>query len=97
MTFYLQLLVDDEDQFLEEDEELSKSESLESLGGSSLGGQDRSQESPGHLPPGGGMSRSLRKSAAFHDRSTLEQQVERMSKSKSANQNCGLFHPGNPR
>ena len=82
--FYLQLLVDDEDQFLEEDEELSKSESLESLGGSSLGGQDRSQESPAcPLPPGGGMSRSLRKSAAFHDRSTLEQQVETMSKSIS--------------
>lgn len=82
LTFYLQLLVDDEDQFLEEDEELSKSESLESLGQSSLGGQDRSQESPSPLPPGGGMSRSMRKSAAFHDRSTLEQQVKRENKSK---------------
>ena len=72
ITFYPQLIVDDEDTFLEEDEELSKSESLESLGG-----QDSSQESPGPLPPGGGMSRSLRKSAAFHDRSSLEQQVHR--------------------
>ena len=72
ITFYPQLIVDDEDTFLEEDEELSKSESLESLGG-----QDSSQESPGPLPQGGGMSRSLRKSAAFHDRSTLEQQVKR--------------------
>ena len=82
LTFYFQLLVDDEDQFLEEDEELSKSESLESLGQSSLGGQDRSQESPSPLPPGGGMSRSLRKSAAFHDRSALEQQVKRVNTSK---------------
>ena len=82
ITFYPQLLVDDEDQFLEEDEELSKSESLESLGQSSLGGQDRSQESPGPLPTGGGMSRSLRKSAAFHDRSSLEQQVHRAESSK---------------
>ena len=72
ISFYPQLIVDDEDTFLEEDEELSKSESLESLGG-----QDSSQESPGPLPQGGGMSRSLRKSAAFHDRSSLEQQVHR--------------------
>ena len=72
-----QLLVDEEEEFLEEDEEISKSESL--TNNTYSGESQVSQASLGatnELP--GGLSRSLKKSTAFHDRTSLEQQVSKI-------------------
>ena len=57
--------MDEAEELLEEDEELSKSESLEADSSQS------SRVSASSLAP-----RSLKKSTAFHDRNTLEQQVQ---------------------
>ena len=71
-----QLLVDEEEEFLEEDEDISKSESLNDTQNTFSQESHVSQTSLGatsDLP--GGLSRSLKKSTAFHDRTSLEQQV----------------------
>ena len=71
-----QLLVDEEEEFLEEDEDISKSESLQDTNNTFSGESHVSQTSLGatsEIP--GGLSRSLKKSMAFHDRTSLEQQV----------------------
>lgn len=71
-----QLLVDEEEEFLEEDEDISKSESLNDTQNTFSQESHVSQTSLGatsDLP--GGLSRSLKKSTAFHDRTSLEQQI----------------------
>ena len=67
--FCPQLLVDEAEELLEEDEELSKSESLHDSSQSSRVSASSLAQPP--LAP-----RSLKKSTAFHDRTTLEQQVQ---------------------
>ena len=57
--------MDEAEELLEEEDELSKSESLEADSSQS------SRVSASSLAP-----RSLKKSTAFHDRNTLEQQVQ---------------------
>ena len=67
--FCPQLLGDEAEELLEEDEELSKSESLHDSSQSSRVSASSLAQPP--LAP-----RSLKKSTAFHDRTTLEQQVQ---------------------
>ena len=66
-----------------DDEELSKSESLHETVGSGSGSSHLTQSGTGTGSSNmaedlGGISRSLKKSVAFHDRSTLEQQVKKL-------------------